>query len=89
MNFSDDATFRSDPNLIYVDKTRRLLWEQLGAQFSVSVPATAATTLRQYYGLYQKLTKLLKTNGVKMLAGSDVGGIWVIPGFSQIGRAHV
>ena len=46
MNFSDDATYRNDPNLIYVDKTRRLLWEQLGAQFSVSVPATAATTLR-------------------------------------------
>ena len=81
MNFSDEAVYRTDPNLVYVDKTRRLLWEQLGAQYSISVPTTAATTLRQYFGLYQKLTKLLKGNNVKMLAGSDLGGIWVIPGF--------
>lgn len=81
MNFSDDPVYRADPNLIYVDKTRRLLWEQLSAQFSTTMPSTAVATLRQYYGLYQKVTKQLKANGVKMTAGSDIGGIWVIPGF--------
>lgn len=79
---SDDQLFRSDPNLIYVDKTTKALWEQLAQQFSSNVPPAAAATFRQYYGMQQKLLKLLKQNGVKMLAGSDLGGIWIIPGFS-------
>lgn len=29
-----------------------------------------------------KVTKLMKQAGVKILAGSDLGGGWVIPGFS-------
>ena len=80
MNFSDAQVFRTDPNLAYVDKTRRALWEQLGSQYTTAVPAAATTTIQQYYGLYQRTTKLMKQNGVKMMTGSDLGGIWVIPG---------
>jgi imidazolonepropionase-like amidohydrolase len=32
--------------------------------------------------LQQKIVKMMKLGGVKMLAGSDLGGIWVIPGVS-------
>lgn len=45
-------------------------------------PPVATATFKQFYGLIRKLTKLLKQNGVKMLAGSDLGGTFVIPGFS-------
>jgi imidazolonepropionase-like amidohydrolase len=45
-------------------------------------PASAVSTLHQFYTLQKKVTKLMKQNGVKMLAGSDLGGIWVIPGIS-------
>ena len=31
---------------------------------------------------------MLKRNGVKILAGSDLGGIWVIPGFSLHQEFH-
>ncbi len=31
---------------------------------------------------------MLKQNGVKMLAGSDFGGIWLIPGFSLHQEFH-
>jgi len=82
MAFSDTTEFRNDPNLKYVDKTRRALWEQLGQQYGTTIAGNVATTLRQYYGSYQTVTKLMKQNGVKMLAGSDLGGIWVIPGVS-------
>lgn len=82
MAFSDDPGYRTDPNLAYVDKGRRALWEGLAQQYSTSVPAPAAATFRQYYSLQEKLTKTMKLGGVKMLTGSDLGGIWVIPGFS-------
>ena len=82
MVFSDDPLYRADPNLMYVDKTSRALWEKLGQEYSTNVSPAAAATFRQYYGAQQKLLKLLKRSGVKMLAGSDIGGIWVIPGFS-------
>lgn len=79
--YGDDPLYRADPNLIYLDKTTRALWEQLGKDFTSTLPATAVATLRQFYPLQQKVTKMMKQSGVKMLAGSDLGGIWVIPGF--------
>jgi imidazolonepropionase-like amidohydrolase len=80
--YADDQMYRADPSLIYVDKTTRALWEQVGGQFRTTVPASSATTLRQYYEAQKRVTKMMKQNGVKMLAGSDLGGIWVIPGVS-------
>lgn len=82
MTFSDEQGYRTDPNLKYVDKTRRALWESLGQKFATNVPASAADTFHRYYDSQKQLLKLLKQSGVKMLAGSDLGGIWVIPGFS-------
>jgi imidazolonepropionase-like amidohydrolase len=81
-SFGNDPLYRNDPNLVYVDKTRRALWNQLGDEFDTNVPKAAQATLQQYHGLHQKVTRLLSDSGVKMLAGSDLGGIWVIPGFS-------
>lgn len=80
MMASDDPAFRQDPNLRYMDRTVVALWQQLALRYSTDVPPSAAEAFRQYYGAQQKLAKLLKTSGVKMLAGSDLGGIWVIPG---------
>jgi imidazolonepropionase-like amidohydrolase len=82
MSFSSDKAFRADANLQYVDKTTRTLWEKLANEYDNSMPSTAAATLQQFYGLQLKAVKLLQTYGVKILSGSDVGGIWVIPGVS-------
>ncbi len=79
---SADAATRSDANLKYVDKTTRALWENLAVQYTVTVPAAAAATFSHHYTAQRDMLKLLKRQGVKLLAGSDVGGIWVIPGFS-------
>lgn len=81
MEFSNDPRYRNDPNLVYVSKTSRALWEQLAAQFEAKAPAAAANTFQQYYVQQQKVIGLMKQHGVKMLTGSDLGGIWVIPGF--------
>ena len=78
---SDDQLFRADPNLKYVDPAVRALWEQFAQQYVANVPATAAATFREYYGLERNAARLMNRNGVPVLAGSDLGGIWVIAGF--------
>jgi hypothetical protein len=80
-SFGNDPAYRNDPNLIYVDKTRRAMWNQLGSQFA-ALPASASASLQQYYGLQQKVTAMMNERKVRMLTGSDLGGVWVIPGFS-------
>lgn len=82
--FSDTTLYRVDPNLIYIDATRRALFEQLAQQYATTVPATAAQTLRDFYAMQLRATKMMKQAGVKMMAGSDSANIaiWTIPGIS-------
>lgn len=83
-HFVTDQQYRTDPNLMYVDKTTRATWEAAAVRFESNIPASAATTFRQYYAQQQTMPKFLKQNGVKLLAGSDLSSIspWVVPGFS-------
>ena len=81
---TDDALYRNDPNLIYVSRTTRAAWEAAAVQYTQTNNAAAAALLRKYYDKIQTLPKLLKQNGVKLLAGSDTanGAVFVIPGVS-------
>jgi Amidohydrolase family len=87
-DYGDDPAYTNDPNLIYVDKTRRALWAQTGQLFTTGVTPATRATLQQYYALQLKVVKLMQQNGVKMLAGSDLGGGWVVPGFSLHQEFH-
>ena len=86
--FVDDPLYRTDPNLIYVSKTSRAAWEAAAQRQLATFPASAIATYHQFFGLELSLTKLMKQNGVKMLAGSDtsihpiLSATWVIPGVS-------
>ena len=80
--FGGDAAYRNDPNLRYVDKARVALWNQIADQYMAAVPAPAQASLQAFYGLQRSTAKLLQDGGVKILAGSDLGGGWVVPGFS-------
>ena len=82
MATSSDARWRNDPNLAYVDKTTRALWQSLADQYARQVPAAAAATFRVHFAANQQLTGLMLAQGVKLLAGSDLGGIWIVPGAS-------
>ena len=77
-----DPLYTQDANLKYVDKTRVAAWNAAATQYAATVSAPAQATLKAYYALQLKAVKLMKDNGVKVLAGSDLGGGWVIPGFS-------
>ena len=80
--FGNDAAFRNDPNLRFVDKARVALWRQIAGQFGSAVAPSAQTTLQSFYGLQRSSVKLMQDNGVKIITGSDLGGGWVVPGFS-------
>ena len=45
-------------------------------------PPAAKQTIRDLYPRQLALVKLLDQAGVKMMTGTDLGGGWVIPGFS-------
>ena len=81
--FNAASRFRNDPNLIYVDKTRRALWESLAQKYLADVPASGQSSFENYFPLFGKAVGLLRqADASRILAGSDTGGIWVIPGFS-------
>ncbi|MES2582340.1 MAG: amidohydrolase family protein [Pseudomonadota bacterium] len=84
MTNSDNAAFRNDPNLKYVDPTTRGLWNKLSKDFENLQPASAATSFRNSYAPFERTLKQLHQHGgaSRILVGTDVGGIWVIPGFS-------
>ncbi len=85
---SDSPALMDDPDLAYVDPTTRALWKTLGERYSAEVPADARAAFRDYYALQQRLTGLMARSGVKMMAGSDLGGIWVVPGASLHREFH-
>lgn len=80
-DWGNDPQYRDDPDLRYVSASRRAVWNRLGDQFA-TLPPTAVATLQQYYALQLQVTKLMSRNGVKMLAGTDGSGVWLIPGIS-------
>ena len=86
-DWGNDAAYRHDPNLKYVDPSTVALWDKVGDQFAM-VPASAVATLQNYYDLQKRVTRLMQGNGVPILAGSDVGGVWLIAGFGLHQEIH-
>ncbi len=79
MMYSDSPLYRKHPDLVYVDKATRAQWEDLGQQYE-RMPREATSAFQAYYEQQKKLLALFKRAGVRMLTGSDYGGIWVVPG---------
>jgi hypothetical protein len=77
----DDRGYRNDPNLRYVPLAARQMWEELALQFEATISAATRDTLDRLFALQLRIVKPLKDAGVKMMAGSDLGGGWVLPGF--------
>jgi imidazolonepropionase-like amidohydrolase len=82
MQFAEEPRFAEDPNLRFIPKATRQFWVSIARQFAGKVTPQGKKTLRQMMQLALKMTKIFDESGVKMLAGSDYGGMWVIPGVS-------
>jgi imidazolonepropionase-like amidohydrolase len=79
---SDDAAWRVQPSLAYVPPPTRALWARLADRYTATTPAAARESFARYYDGDRRFVGLLARQGAKLLAGSDVGGIWLVPGAS-------
>ena len=82
INRSQDAEFQNDPNLKYVDKSRRAVWAAYGKASADKIPPAAQASFDAFWPVIQRTTKLLKDSGVKMMVGTEVTSTLIIPGFS-------
>lgn len=82
MELGDAPEYRNDPNLRYMPEQTRELWQSVSEDFSNDISAAGKQSLKQFFELQKKLVADFDRAGVKMLAGSDAGGGWLIPGFS-------
>ena len=95
MQFADTNEYGNDPNLRYIAADTLKDWRRVTAKYVSKVPAATRETLHQLYALQTKVAKLFSDAGVHMLAGSDLGGGWVLPGFSlhqefdELGKAGI
>jgi hypothetical protein len=82
MEFGDDVSFANNPNLHYVLHDDRELWLQVSKDFTAKITPANRQTLKQLFAAQLRLVKLFSDAGVKMTAGTDFGGQWLVAGFS-------
>ena len=82
MQFGDERRFTQSPDLRYVPAASRKLWTEVARQYSEKLSPADKDTMQRLKELSLRLVKIFDDNGVDMLAGSDYGGGWVIPGIS-------
>ena len=80
MLMPDLPEFRDDPNLKYVAPAVRTMWREVQAIYD-RTPAAARATYKALYEHDLKMVGLFKQAGVKIIAGDDLGGGWVVAGF--------
>jgi hypothetical protein len=86
-DWGDDPRWTQNPELKYVMPQIRQEWQKVGEQYA-TLSSSAVASLQRYYELQLKVTKLMAANGVKILTGSDVGGVWLVPGYSLHDEFH-
>lgn len=82
MQFGDAREFTDNPNLKYIPAATLKKWREVGGDFTKKMPVSAKVTYQKLYALQLKLVKLFEETGVKMMAGDDFGGGWLVPGYS-------
>lgn len=82
MELGNTPALRENPDLRFVPASSRTLWGEVGADFDTRLSAEQRQILADLFAAQLRLTALFDAEGVKMLAGSDVGGGWIVPGRS-------
>jgi len=80
MLMPDLPEFQDNPNLKYVAPGVRTMWREALDIYN-RMPAIARATYKKLYEHNLQMVGLFKQAGVKILAGDDLGGGWVIAGF--------
>ena len=95
MNLGNSAELRDNPDLRYVPQASRRLWREVGSDFDAKLTAEQRQILADLFSAQVRLTGLFAQSGVKMMAGTDLGGQWIVSGrslhreFDLLARAGV
>jgi imidazolonepropionase-like amidohydrolase len=81
MLMPDLPEFQDDPNLKYVAPGVRMMWREALDIYSRTTTAAAKATYKELYEYNIRMVGLFKQAGVRILAGDDFGGGWLIAGF--------
>lgn len=90
---ADLPEFAGNPELRYMPPETVELWKASTSEYLEEVPAAARALYREDHVLALRLVKILDEEGVPMMAGSDVSGVWEVPGdslhreFDELARA--
>jgi imidazolonepropionase-like amidohydrolase len=80
--FGDDPSYRDDPNNRFASKRTLKGWHRAANKYA-SRPEAMHAAYRNLYARQLHMVRIFDEEGVKMMAGSDVGGSgWEIPGFA-------
>ncbi|AMJ66026.1 hypothetical protein AXW84_11730 [Hymenobacter sp. PAMC 26628] len=82
MELGDAPEYVNDPNQRYIPAVTAKKWHEVGQDFTQKLTPAFKATYRNLYALQLRLAKLFEETHVPMLAGSDFGGGWLVPGFS-------
>lgn len=86
--YADSPVFSKQPDLKYMNPAQVGLWNTLAAQFTANVSPATREALDKFYALEIKVMGMMERKGVKFLASTDDGGIWLIPGDSLHQEFH-
>ncbi len=82
IRMGDDPLYTQNHDLRYIDPGTRAFWTKVAGMYNQKVDAAGRETLKRMGDLENKLMQAFNKANVPMLAGSDYGGGWVIPGVS-------
>lgn len=80
-DFGNAAEYMENPALAYMPEDTKALWFDVAETFD-ALSQQDQDMLGRLFDRYIEMTKILAEAGVPMLAGSDFGGGWLVPGFS-------
>jgi imidazolonepropionase-like amidohydrolase len=81
-NLAFDTTLMLDPNLRYATNEERIAWTARKRDMAQRITARQAEFRRRRFQKSLDMVAAMQRSGVPLLAGSDVGNPWLVPGFS-------
>lgn len=95
MQLGNAPWLRDNPALRFVPVASLAMWRDVGQDFDAKLTPAQRQTLSTLFDRQLAMTKLFDEEGVKMLAGTDFGGQWIVAGqsihheFDLLARAGV